>query len=54
MPASRHTSETVSPRVCVGLTFYIIVFMASKGITHITLNREIKKDPIIKYFEGMF
>ena len=47
-PASKYTSFIVSLSEPVGLTFYIIVFMASKGITQITLIRDTKKDPITR------
>jgi len=53
-PASLKTEETVSNRVAVGCAFYIIVFMASKGITHITLMKDTKKEPTMRYREGMF
>jgi hypothetical protein len=54
IPASLKTEVTVLCRLLVGFTFCIIVFIASKGITHITLKREIKKEPKSKYFEGIF
>ena len=53
-PASLKTEETVSKRVAVGLAFCIMVFMASKGMTHITLIKETKKEPTRRYLDGMF
>ena len=53
-PASLNTSFTVSINVPVGFTFCIIVFIMSKGMTHITFIKETKKEPTIRYLVGIF
>lgn len=47
-PASLKTEVTVSKRVAVGKAFCIIVFMASKGMTHMTLMRDTNREPTMR------